>query len=429
MNTGIFSITSDPSILNSSITIEGTDLTNNNGWDMVTSKTSGHPDCGIGIYKLRTNLYDTFIYLDFRECQFALRSQGAIDTWFRYVYSENAFYWNDLLRIDHWNKTNTGQLIKIWQIKNTTPTTNCIGSTFWPNSLVVLPFNYNEYSEIENLRPVWGPNPNQNNITKYYLYRKINDGAFIKISELGNQTFDYIDKSIHYSQYSNNSSVAYYIKSYNGSESGPTNIAFPDYYNEFDWSNGLILTKNGTHPKLIWVPNTSFSGTYYRIYRAVSNYPVNPLSLNYFLISTVSSSTFEYTDNAVTILPGYQYAYYYIVRWNGTTESSKTNYVNTPAEFHKQPQVEIPCEYYLSQNYPNPFNPLTKITYSIKEAGLVKLRVYDILGSEVATLVNEEKLAGSYEVNFDGSKLSSGVYFYQLKADNFINSKKMLLLK
>lgn len=117
--TAQFSITNNPIILNSKVTIIGTDLSNNNGWDIVTSKTSGHPACGIGIYELKTNIYDTFIYIDFRECQFALGPQAATDTWFKYVYSEHAFYWNDLLRIDHWYNTTNGQLIKIWQIKNT----------------------------------------------------------------------------------------------------------------------------------------------------------------------------------------------------------------------------------------------------------------------------------------------------------------------
>jgi hypothetical protein len=85
--------------------------------------------------------------------------------------------------------------------------------------------------------------------------------------------------------------------------------------------------------------------------------------------------------------------------------------------------------YYLSDAYPNPFNPSTTIRYRIPEAGLVTLKVYDVLGREVATLVNEEKLTGSYEVEFDGSNLSSGVYFYQLKAGSFIQTRKMICLK
>jgi len=88
-----------------------------------------------------------------------------------------------------------------------------------------------------------------------------------------------------------------------------------------------------------------------------------------------------------------------------------------------------PTSFNLYQNYPNPFNPTTTIKYSLPEQQFVSLKVYDILGSEVATLVNEQKPVGNYEVNFDATKLSSGVYFFQIRADNFWETKKMLLMK
>ena len=91
--------------------------------------------------------------------------------------------------------------------------------------------------------------------------------------------------------------------------------------------------------------------------------------------------------------------------------------------------VETPEDFALYQNYPNPFNPATKINYSVAEVGFVTLKVYDVLGNEVASLVNEEKTAGSYEINFDGSELTSGIYFYKLKAGNYVETKKMILLK
>jgi hypothetical protein len=83
----------------------------------------------------------------------------------------------------------------------------------------------------------------------------------------------------------------------------------------------------------------------------------------------------------------------------------------------------------LEQNYPNPFNPTTKIEFRIADFGFVSLKVYDVLGNEIATLVNEEKPAGEYEVEFDGSRLPTGIYFYQLQAGNFVETKKMVLLK
>ena len=83
----------------------------------------------------------------------------------------------------------------------------------------------------------------------------------------------------------------------------------------------------------------------------------------------------------------------------------------------------------LSQNYPNPFNPSTKIIYSVPQSSNVVLKVFDVLGSEVETLVNNEKPAGSYEVEFDATGLPSGIYFYQLRAGNFVETKKMILMK
>ncbi len=88
-----------------------------------------------------------------------------------------------------------------------------------------------------------------------------------------------------------------------------------------------------------------------------------------------------------------------------------------------------PYTFNLSQNYPNPFNPTTRISYSIAERNNVSIKVYDMLGSEVTTLVNTTKDAGNYEVNFDASKLASGLYIYKIQAGNFVQSKKMLLLK
>ena len=92
-------------------------------------------------------------------------------------------------------------------------------------------------------------------------------------------------------------------------------------------------------------------------------------------------------------------------------------------------EVEIPLVYSLEQNYPNPFNPSTTIKYSLSDDGFVRLAVYNLLGEEVTTLVNTEQKAGRYEVVFDASKLSSGVYMYRLESNNFLSIKKMILIK
>jgi streptogramin lyase len=89
----------------------------------------------------------------------------------------------------------------------------------------------------------------------------------------------------------------------------------------------------------------------------------------------------------------------------------------------------IPQQYSLYQNYPNPFNPLTKISYAILQRSYVTLKVYDMLGKEVATLVKEEKPAGKYKVDWDATSLTSGVYFYRLQTRDFVETKKMVLMK
>jgi hypothetical protein len=91
--------------------------------------------------------------------------------------------------------------------------------------------------------------------------------------------------------------------------------------------------------------------------------------------------------------------------------------------------AELPSGFTLEQNYPNPFNPSTNLGFGISKWGFVSLKVYDVLGNEVATLVNESKPAGRYVVTFDGSGFASGVYFYELSAENIKQTRRMLLLK
>jgi endoglucanase len=90
---------------------------------------------------------------------------------------------------------------------------------------------------------------------------------------------------------------------------------------------------------------------------------------------------------------------------------------------------QTPYSFKLDQNYPNPFNPSTTIQYLVPQRSIVTLKVYNVLGNEIAVLVNEEKGAGVYKINFDASKLASGVYFYKLQANSFIETKEMILLK
>jgi len=119
--------------------------------------------------------------------------------------------------------------------------------------------------------------------------------------------------------------------------------------------------------------------------------------------------------------------------WKASGLSGTPGYLN---DIYTKAELEndlVPTDFVLYQNYPNPFNPSTKISWQSPVGSHQTLRIYNLLGSEVATLVNEYKSAGTYEVEFqstvDNRQLASGIYYYQLKAGDFVQTKKMILLK
>ena len=110
----------------------------------------------------------------------------------------------------------------------------------------------------------------------------------------------------------------------------------------------------------------------------------------------------------------------------GTYDNGIWKYDPTPTTVE---DIVLPQQFSLSQNYPNPFNPSTTIKFNLAENGNVRLIIFDILGKEVVTLLDENKNAGEYQINFNASSISSGIYFYKLITNNFVESKKMILLK
>ncbi len=100
-----------------------------------------------------------------------------------------------------------------------------------------------------------------------------------------------------------------------------------------------------------------------------------------------------------------------------------------PSSIMEEEMNEFPKEYSLLNNYPNPFNPSTIIRYAVPKSSPVQIKVFDVIGNEIVTIIDEEKPAGTYEVEFDGTGLPSGIYFYQLKAGSFVKTKKMILIK
>jgi len=166
-----------------------------------------------------------------------------------------------------------------------------------------------------------------------------------------------------------------------------------------------------------------------------SSYP--EIDWYWFEIDTTDQFTTSFVDSVITdttylysnLQDGEQYWWrvkaFNSIGWGEFSEVGTFDVIITNVE----DENELPTEFSLEQNYPNPFNPATRIKYSIPELSFVALKVYDILGSEVATLVNEEKPMGTYEITWFAESLPSGVYFYQLNAGVFINTKKMILLK
>ena len=146
---------------------------------------------------------------------------------------------------------------------------------------------------------------------------------------------------------------------------------------------------------------------------------------------SVSQNITQYTDTGIVIGIPYQYRVY---AYNINGNSGFSNIVTASPLLIDIYSNHLPNNFYLYSNYPNPFNPITKIKFEIPLnkgglKGIVSLKVYDLLGKEVTTLVNEQLQPGSYEVTFDGSNLPSGVYFYKLTAGNYTETMKMLMIK
>ena len=193
-------------------------------------------------------------------------------------------------------------------------------------------------------------------------------------------------------------------------------------------STGWTTAYSGTYT----IPSTGWqyinmTGPDYFIYNGTSNLLVeicfdntNYLSNSIVYATTVSNMTWAYSVNnnsGCSMSGGNTY----------TTRPNTCFVFSVPTGLNNN--SEKPDKFSLSQNYPNPFNPVTKINYSIPKQGFVTLKVYDLIGREVRTLVNEVKASGSYSVDFNASELSSGVYFYKIQAGDFTETKKMMLIK
>jgi hypothetical protein len=154
----------------------------------------------------------------------------------------------------------------------------------------------------------------------------------------------------------------------------------------------------------------------------------------------VANLVFEVVDESITEVtletfetksPGHFLCFVYHDYRDGVPHSrvERPEYEATTVSLTAGLSTNLPNEFALSQNYPNPFNPATTFSFDVPKAAHVTLAVYNVLGQEVARLLDTEREAGTYTVEFDGSSLASGVYFYRLSAGDFTDTKKMLLVK
>lgn len=203
------------------------------------------------------------------------------------------------------------------------------------------------------------------------------------------------------------------------------------------WDNCIAVIDDGNdYPKLIWGPfpteGKSFNVTGYNIYRGLGTVP-NPMYVNFSYLTSVGSTQYSYVDEQYNIGNGW-YGFYKVAAVDETTESEFSNIAITGIDaFSKVGQLDTGnnfiLDYSLAQNYPNPFNPTTTISYSLSISSRVSLKVLDILGREVAELVNEQKEAGTHMIKFDASNLTSGIYLYQIKIGDHSETRKLILQK
>jgi len=185
---------------------------------------------------------------------------------------------------------------------------------------------------------------------------------------------------------------------------------------------GVIANGFDEKVELAWDKNVENDFQYYAIYRSTDAE---------FTTDTMIVATYTTTENLFNdsdVIQGVTY-YYMVVAVDYAGNNSEVSQKAFALVTDVETDVEIPTVYELGQNYPNPFNPSTVIKFSIPNSGLVTLKVFNTLGQEVVTLLNEIKPVGIYEISFDASNLTTGMYIYRIESGDFTATKKMMLIK
>ena len=183
--------------------------------------------------------------------------------------------------------------------------------------------------------------------------------------------------------------------------------------------DSIISTINVLYDTIHYYPNIS---------NLVMDTPIVINSSNHFFISGFSFfMTLTLGPAGFPILNQFQRFLGNWTEWQGSYFYLKVVVKKIVTDI--KPESQLLSTFFLCQNFPNPYNSQTTISYSIPNNSFVQIQIFDVLGREISTLLNEEKAAGNYKINFNASELTSGVYFYRIQAGEFIETKKMILLK
>lgn len=192
--------------------------------------------------------------------------------------------------------------------------------------------------------------------------------------------------------------------------------------------SGVSIATQNNHPKISWSANSEYDFDYYEVYKKDGG--------SFQLLATTTSTS--YVDTEEDVVSGQQQAHqktiYYKVKAkdinnNVSSYSDQVSIVVEGDPLYKVGSDGQLFDYELSQNYPNPFNPTTLISYSLKNDAHVTIKIFNSVGQHITTLVSEYQSEGRHSIQFEAKDLPSGIYIYSLTSENFLDSKKMLLVK
>ena len=389
-----------------------------------------------------TNSYgDAVLYLDYRDsrCGYYTNTFGhPIDIWIKYnidndsyqISSNNGTTWVDVL--EH-------QKLNIWGIKQ-------VGSPITYNFPDYTENNLAVYSPLTKAKLFWEAPPPQDCLPSKHriwyawslvgTYQDPEPDDYYWISDIDDAFLSFTDEAIIEQNFIETASHTsyYYIEAFNGTQSlYASNIV--NVLSNTDWTKTLKITNDNNHPRIAWAPynvGDYYSDYNYKVYRKVETIPPRRPPAVYQEIFETGYGypiKLEYTDYDFTMGGSSNIASYYVKATADLFVSNASNIVSSNVLYYKRTDELLPEKYSLEQNYPNPFNPATLIIFSIPNDEFVSLRIYDVLGREVAQIINERRSAGTHQVEFDGASLNSGVYYYTLTAGSYTETKKMLMVK